>query len=100
MALGGPAPHGIELEGSRLTERILNSDYAEDGIIWTRRLPAIYVSIYLSVCLSVCLFRAALAAYGASQARGGIGATAAGLCHSHSWIRGVSATRTTATPDL
>ena len=31
-----------------------------------------------------CLFRAALAAYGGSQARGPIGATAAGLPHSHS----------------
>jgi len=33
------------------------------------------------------LFRAAPAAYGGSQARGGIGATAAGLLHSHSNIR-------------
>ena len=32
----------------------------------------------------VVVFRAALAAYGGSQARGRIGATAAGLCHSHS----------------
>ena len=31
-------------------------------------------------------FRAILVAYGSSQARGGIGATAAGLCHS-SWQR-------------
>ena len=31
-----------------------------------------------------CLFRAAPTAYGSSQARGGIGAGAAGLCHSHS----------------
>ena len=30
------------------------------------------------------LFRASLSAYGGSQARGLIGATAAGLCHSHS----------------
>ena len=30
-----------------------------------------------------CLFRAALAAYGGSQARGGVRAVAAGLCHSH-----------------
>ena len=34
-----------------------------------------------------CLFRAALAACGGSQARGLIGATAAGLCHSHSNAR-------------
>ena len=31
-----------------------------------------------------CLFRAALVAYGSSQARGGIRATAAGLHHDHS----------------
>ena len=31
-----------------------------------------------------CLFRAAAGACGSSQARGHIGATAAGLCHSHS----------------
>ena len=36
-------------------------------------------------CLFVfCLFRAALMAYGSSQARGQIGATAASLRHSHS----------------
>ena len=34
--------------------------------------------------LSFCLFKAAPTAYGGSQARGQIGATAAGLCHSHS----------------
>ena len=32
------------------------------------------------------LFRAALVAYGSSQARGPIGAAAASLCHSHSHI--------------
>jgi len=32
----------------------------------------------------LCLFRATLVAYGRSQARGQIGATAAGLHHSHS----------------
>ena len=38
----------------------------------------------LFVCfLAFCLFRAAPAAYGGSQARGGIGATAASLHHSH-----------------
>ena len=35
-------------------------------------------------CLSVFLFRATPAAYGSSQARGPIGATAAGLSHIHS----------------
>ena len=41
----------------------------------------------LFVCLFVLLFRAAPIAYGVSQARGQIGATAAGLCHSHSNTR-------------
>ena len=36
------------------------------------------------VCLFVFLFRATPEAYGSSQARGGIGAAAAGLWHSHS----------------
>lgn len=31
-----PEAYGIELEGSKLTERILNSAYIEDGIILTR----------------------------------------------------------------
>ena len=35
----------------------------------------------------LCLFRAAPGAYGDSQARGLIGAAAAGLCHSHSNAR-------------
>ena len=42
---------------------------------------------FLFVCFLFCfvfLFRAAPAAYGGSQARGPIGATAAGLRHSHS----------------
>ena len=40
-----------------------------------------YLFIYF---LSFCLFRAAPAVYGGSQARGPVGATAAGLHHSHS----------------
>ena len=36
------------------------------------------------VCVCVCLFRAAPAAYEGSQARGGMGAAAAGLGCSHS----------------
>ena len=40
-----------------------------------------------------CLFRATPAAYGGSQARGLIGATASGLCQSHSNARAI------ATPD-
>ena len=38
---------------------------------------------FLSFCLSV-FFRAAPVAYGGSQARGGIGAVATGIHHSHS----------------
>ena len=34
-----------------------------------------------------CLFRATLAAYGVSQARGGIGAVTASICHSHNNAR-------------
>ena len=39
------------------------------------------------IFMCVCLFRAAPAAHGGSQARGLIGATAAGLHHSHSNTR-------------
>ena len=49
------------------------------------------ISLWRNVCLSLCpfflfvlLFRAPLAAYGGSQARGQIGAAAASLPHSHS----------------
>ena len=38
----------------------------------------------LRVCVCMCLFRATPAANEGSQARGRIGAIAAGLCHSHS----------------
>ena len=44
-----------------------------------------FVPLLLSFFLL--LFRAAFAAYGGSQARGQIGATAAGLHHSHSNAR-------------
>ena len=49
----------------------------------------LYLGLFLFwLCLFVCLFaycfRAALEAYGVSQARGCIGAAAAGLRHSHS----------------
>ena len=43
----------------------------------------IYLFIYL-------LFKATLMAYGSSQVRGWIGATAAGLCHSHSNTRSLN----------
>ena len=42
------------------------------------------ISILLSLLLLFLLFRAALVAHGGSQARGRIGAIAAGLHHSHS----------------
>ena len=41
-------------------------------------------SIVFCLFCFVLLFRAALVACGGSQVRGGIEATAAGLCHSHS----------------
>ena len=37
-----------------------------------------------NIYLFILLFRAASVAYGGAQARDQIGATAAGLCHSHS----------------
>ena len=43
--------------------------------------------LFVCVCVCVCLFafsRAALAAYGGSQAKGRIGAVATSLCQSHS----------------
>ena len=43
-----------------------------------------FIIICIFIYLFACLFRAAPVAYGGSQARGPIGATAAGLCHSHS----------------
>ena len=42
---------------------------------------------YIRKCIFFPLFMAAPAAYGSSQARGWIGAAAAGLCHSHSNFR-------------
>ena len=56
------------------------------------------VLIFLFVCLVFCLFRVAAAAYGGSQARGLIGAVAAGLRQSHSngQIQATSAIYTTA----
>ena len=49
------------------------------------------------LCVCVCLFRAASVAYGGSQARGLIGASAASLHHSRQrWIWAASATYTAA----
>ena len=42
------------------------------------------LSIFLSISIYLLFFRAASTAYGSSQARGHIGAVAAGLHHSHS----------------
>ena len=58
-----------------------------------------YLFIYLFIYF--CLFRAAPAAYGSFQASGGIGAAAASLHHSRSyiepcWIQTMSATYTMA----
>ena len=50
------------------------------NLMWQRR-PAIRI---LSLSFSFFLFRATLVAYGSSQARGQIGAVAAGLRQSHS----------------
>ena len=47
--------------------------------------PAFYVEIFKQyIFFFFLLFRATGVAYGSSQARGQIGAVAAGLCHSHS----------------
>ena len=75
-------------------------------IVPWKRLPSshwlkLYVLIVL--CLVFCLFRAAPSAYGCFQARGPIGATAAGLHHSHSHAGSElhlrSTPQLTATPD-
>ena len=62
-------------------------------------------TLFIYFCLFFfCLFRAELAAYGGSQARGQIGAIAAGLHHSHSNTRSKprlrAAPQCTAMPDL
>ena len=69
-------------------------------------LPISYklLFIYLFIYYFSCLFGAALTAYGGSRARRLIGATAAGLCHSHSNPRSEPRLRPTpqltAMPDL
>ena len=55
------------------------------GSDWTRSLVLLTSIVYLFLCL--CLFRATPTAYGGSQARGPIGAVAAGLHHSQSNAR-------------
>ena len=60
--------------------------------------PLKKISLFFLNLFIFCLFRATPVAYGSSQARGHIGATAAGLHHSpqQGSIRAVSATYTTA----
>ena len=58
-------------------------------------IPASLSFFFLFFFFTFLLFRAALAAYGDSQARGGIGAAADSLHHSHSNTRAVSGTYTT-----
>ena len=85
-----------------------NNHYTHFKVFWPFPVNIylyLYVCIYMCVCLCVCvleiilcicfyfilfilffvfcLFRATPEAYGDSQARGQIGAIAAGLCHSH-----------------
>ena len=50
-------------------------------------LIKVYLIFFLSFFCLFCLFRGAPAAHGGSQARGPIGATATGLCHSHNNTR-------------
>ena len=68
-------------------------------------LPYFFILFFLTFLFFVfCLFRAKPVAYGVSQARGRIGAEAAGLRHSHSNLRSEPhlqlAPQLIATPDL
>ena len=66
---------------------ILNHSYFTVGN--KKRLATLknchFLSLFVCVCVCVCMcvFRATPTAYGVSQARGRIGAVAAGLHHSH-----------------
>ena len=66
-------PLGIGLSQENASHRIANFHPQRRGFFF--------------VCLFVCLFGAAPVAYGGSQARGLVGAVAAGLHHSHSNAR-------------
>ena len=60
-------------------------------------LPFLLFLWYCIVCYYIlCLFRATPVPYGGFQARGGIRAVAAGLCHSHSNARSKLHLQTTA----
>ena len=61
-----------------LTSKIPDDIHGHSYIIWLFFLPS-FLFFFLS-----CLFRAEPVAYGSSQARGRIGAAAAGLHHNHS----------------
>ena len=80
--------YGINL---RLSENILH------------RSNHLQKKFFLKILFYVCLFRAILTAHGGSQARGQIGAVAAGLHHRHSNTRSEPCLRPTpqltATPD-
>ena len=52
--------------------------------VFLQWLTSFFYNKSLLCVVFFCLFRAILAAYGGSQARGLIGAVVAGLCHSHS----------------
>ena len=78
-----PLPGGIEREGGFYT--VLNLECARRGKVRCRDLEVVlHCGWYYFLLLLFCLFRAAPIAYGASQARGQIGATAASLHQSHS----------------
>ena len=74
--------------------------------MFTYNKPETHIGFFIFILfyfLVFCLFRAAPEAYGGSQERGRIEATAAGLHHSHSNIRSElrlqSTPQVTATPD-
>ena len=74
-----------ETEGEKLVHRGPSGPSKE-----LKPILSLWEATECFVCLFVCcclLFRATLAALGGARARGQIGATAAGLCHSHSNAR-------------
>ena len=80
--------------------------HLDPGLVYIKQILIVIISKSVEVChfiLFFCLFEAAPMAYGGSQARGLIGAVAAGLRHSHSNTRSEPRLRPTlqleATPD-
>ena len=51
------------------------------------RMPTFESNLKISISFFSLLLSAAPAAHGGSQARGGVGAVATGLCHHHSKVR-------------